>query len=269
VVVVDDDVVVEDYRRRLCRTYRGKDASRLTTSVFESKQWNDNMAKKTMSVEEEVHHCLLVQQQQHQQQQGHDNPHPPVSPVLAPNGAPIYRIERGGEVTYHGPGQLVIYPLLNLKHSAYQQDLHWYLRQVEEVIIQTLDYFDIPSHRDTINTGVWVGKDKIAAVGVSSSRWITSHGLALNVSPDLSYFGRDIITPCGIEADGRGVTSIVEILKRRQRRNNFIMSIDSKDDRNGNDINCPTVEEVAEVALKCFAKVFGIELVPWVGSQYS
>lgn len=254
----DDDILKEEYRRRLCRTYRGKDASRLTSgnSSIQSNQCNDIMKTMMMSVDEEVNHHLRVLPKQQQQQQ---HLHSTVPPVLAPNGAPIYRIERGGEVTYHGPGQLVMYPMLHLKHPAYQQDLHWYLRQVEDVIIQTLDNFDIISHRDTINTGVWVGTNKIAAVGVSSSRWITSHGLALNVCPDLTYFGRDIITPCGIKAEGRGVTSIAEILKGRQNHNN-IKSIDSQNDHVDNDIHCPTVEEVAEVALKCFEKVFGIDL---------
>lgn len=160
------------------------------------------------------------------------------NPVYAPNGAPIYRIERGGEVTYHGPGQLVIYPMLNLRHSAFKQDLHWYLRQVEEVIIQTLREFDIESNRDEINTGVWVGKNKIAAVGVSSSRWITTHGCAINVRPNLDHFDKEIITPCGIEE--RGVTSMLDVV--------------------GED-SCPSVMEVADVAVKCFGNVFEVNVV--------
>lgn len=205
-------------KRRLGRKYRGEDASRLNIDQ-QSRQHSQ-----AMSVEAEVDYlvdrCTSGA----------------TAPVRAPNGAPIYRIERGGEVTYHGPGQLVVYPLLNLKHPAYEQDLHWYLRQIEEVIIQTLSEFDIESNRDDINTGVWVGKNKIAAVGVSSSRWITTHGLAINVSPNLDHFDKDIITPCGIEE--RGVTSIADVL--------------------GSD--APMVEEVAEVALKCFSNVFGVEL---------
>ena len=160
-----------------------------------------------------------------------------VPPVLAPNGSPIYRIERGGEVTYHGPGQLVMYPLLNLKQPVYEQDLHWYLRQIEQVIIQTLSEFNIQSNRDSINTGVWVGQNKIAAVGVSSSRWITTHGLALNVAPNLEHFDKDIMVPCGIE--GRGVTSIAKELGESE---------------------CPSVIEVAEVALRQFSEVFCVQL---------
>eukprot|EP00579_Thalassiosira_antarctica_P004369 CAMPEP_0201899006 /NCGR_PEP_ID=MMETSP0902-20130614/49579_1 /ASSEMBLY_ACC=CAM_ASM_000551 /TAXON_ID=420261 /ORGANISM="Thalassiosira antarctica, Strain CCMP982" /LENGTH=322 /DNA_ID=CAMNT_0048432307 /DNA_START=54 /DNA_END=1019 /DNA_ORIENTATION=- len=166
-------------KRRLSRKYRGADASRL--NIDQSKRHSSQI----WSVEEEVHHLT--------NQSTAAN-----TPVYAPNGSPIYRIERGGEVTYHGPGQLVMYPLLNLKNPAYKQDLHWYLRQIEEVIIQTLLEFDIQSNRDEINTGVWVGQNKIAAVGVSSSRWITTHGLAINVSPNLDHFDKDIITPCGI-----------------------------------------------------------------------
>ncbi|KAL7525522.1 hypothetical protein ACHAXR_003296, partial [Thalassiosira sp. AJA248-18] len=203
-------------RRRLSRKYRGVDASRLNID-------RSNPTLQFTSVESEVDHLS-------NQSIG------VTSPVYAPNGSPIYRIERGGEVTYHGPGQLVVYPLLNLKHPAYQEDLHWYLRQIEEVIIQTLAEFDITSNRDDINTGVWCGQNKIAAVGVSSSRWITTHGLAINVNPDLDHFDKDIITPCGIEE--RGVTSIADVLGAE----------------------CPTVAEVAEVALKRFSDVFRINL---------
>ena len=223
-----------DKRRRLNRTYRGKDASRLNID-------NQNLqsSSESMSLEDEVNH--LWEQSLHNSNRSNFFP-----PVCAPNGAPIYRIERGGEVTYHGPGQLVMYPLLNLKqHSPpYQQDLHWYLRQIEEVIIQTLEKFNIQSNRDDINTGVWVGKNKIAAVGVSSSRWITTHGLALNVSPNLNHFDKDIITPCGIEE--RGVTSIANLLG---------------EEGGGGKCCCPTVEEVGDVALRCFEDVFNVELI--------
>lgn len=205
-------------RRRLSRKYRGEDASRL--NVDRSKR-----TSREMSVEEEVDRVVT------DQSSGGG-----ATPVYAPNGLPIYRIERGGEVTYHGPGQLVVYPLLNLKNPSYRQDLHWYLRQIEEVIIRTLAEFGVQSKRDEINTGVWVGREKIAAVGVSSSRWITTHGLAINVNPNLEHFDKDIITPCGIEE--RGVTSIADVLGTES----------------------PKVDEVADVALKCFGDVFGIKL---------
>ncbi len=114
---------------------------------------------------------------------------------------------RGGDVTYHGPGQLIGYPILDLKPD--RRDAHRYLRDLEEILIRALRAFDIEGRREEGLTGVWVGKQKIAAVGVRiSSRWITSHGFALNVATDLSYF--DTIVPCGVH--GREVTSISECL---------------------------------------------------------
>ncbi|MEL6224774.1 MAG: lipoyl(octanoyl) transferase LipB [Cyanobacteria bacterium J06627_8] len=107
---------------------------------------------------------------------------------------PIHRIERGGEVTYHCPGQLIGYPILNLRH--YQQDLHWYLRQLEEVIIRVVRHYGLNGERITGLTGVWVENHKIAAIGIKVSRWITMHGFALNVCPDMSGFKQ--IVPCGI-----------------------------------------------------------------------
>ncbi|MDX2245108.1 MAG: lipoyl(octanoyl) transferase LipB [Leptolyngbyaceae cyanobacterium bins.302] len=107
---------------------------------------------------------------------------------------PVVRIERGGEVTYHCPGQLVGYPILNL--TFYQKDLHWYLRQLEEVLIQVLASYGLQGDRIPGLTGVWVEGYKVAAIGIKVSRWITMHGFALNVCPDLSGFQR--IVPCGI-----------------------------------------------------------------------
>jgi len=106
----------------------------------------------------------------------------------------VYRIERGGQVTYHCPGQLVGYPILNLRY--YQQDLHWYLRQLEEVILQTIAIYGLSGERIGGLTGVWVEGYKIAAIGIKVSRWITYHGFAINVCPDLSGFAE--IIPCGI-----------------------------------------------------------------------
>ncbi|TRV05838.1 MAG: lipoyl(octanoyl) transferase [Microcystis wesenbergii Mw_MB_S_20031200_S109] len=106
----------------------------------------------------------------------------------------VYRIERGGEVTHHCPGQLVGYPILNLRY--YQQDLHWYLRQLEEVILQTIAIYGLSGQRIAGLTGVWVEGYKIAAIGIKVSRWITYHGFAINVCPDLSGFAE--IIPCGI-----------------------------------------------------------------------
>lgn len=107
---------------------------------------------------------------------------------------PLHRIERGGEVTFHAPGQLVGYPILNLRY--YQQDLHWYLRQLEEVLIQVLALYGLAGERIAGLTGVWVEGHKVAAIGIKVSRWITMHGFSLNVCPDLAGFQQ--IVPCGI-----------------------------------------------------------------------
>jgi lipoyl(octanoyl) transferase len=106
----------------------------------------------------------------------------------------VHRVERGGEVTYHCPGQLVGYPILNLRH--YRQDLHWYLRQLEEVLIQLLAVYGLRGERVAGMTGVWLEGRKVAAIGIKVSRWITMHGFALNVCPDLTGFKH--IVPCGI-----------------------------------------------------------------------
>lgn len=106
----------------------------------------------------------------------------------------VVRIERGGEVTYHCPGQIVGYPILNL--AFHRKDLHWYLRQLEEVLIQVLATYGLKGDRIQGMTGVWLDGYKVAAIGIKVSQWITMHGFALNVCPDLSGFQR--IVPCGI-----------------------------------------------------------------------
>jgi lipoyl(octanoyl) transferase len=118
-------------------------------------------------------------------------------------GIDVYDTGRGGDVTYHGPGQLIGYPIMDLKPD--RRDLHRYMRDLEEVLIRSLMAFGVTATRKPGLTGVWVGSEKIAAIGVRvSSGWITSHGFALNVSTDLSYFGS--IVPCGIRE--YGVTSL-------------------------------------------------------------
>lgn len=118
----------------------------------------------------------------------------------------LHRTERGGEITYHCPGQLVGYPILNLRR--YQTDLHWYLRQLEEVLIQVLALNGLSADRLPGLTGVWVDGVKVAAIGIKVSRWITMHGFALNICPDLAGFEQ--IVPCGI-AD-RSVGSMQQFL---------------------------------------------------------
>ena len=129
---------------------------------------------------------------------------------LAERGIGLYEAGRGGDVTYHGPGQLVGYPILDLKPD--RKDLHRYLRSLENVLVRVLAEFGLVGERDDTATGVWVGGAKAAAIGIRvSSRWITSHGFALNADTDLSYF--DAIVPCGLA--GRPVTSISRLLNRR------------------------------------------------------
>lgn len=118
----------------------------------------------------------------------------------------LFRTERGGEVTYHCLGQIVMYPIVNLRH--HQQDLHWYLRQLEEVVIQLLAIYGIKAQRIEGLTGVWVGDAKISAMGIKAKRWITMHGLALNVCCNLSGFEQ--IIPCGIR--DKSVTRLVDFV---------------------------------------------------------
>jgi lipoyl(octanoyl) transferase len=149
-------------------------------------------------------------------------------PELEASGIDVCHTDRGGDVTYHGPGQLVAYPLIGLEDRY--RDVHRYLRELEEVVMRTLLEFGVTGTRDPAYTGVWVGNDKIAAIGVKVGRWTTMHGVALNVSTDLSYFSR--IIPCGIFH--KGVTSLDEVTGR------------------SNDIAA-----VAEAFTRAFAGVFG------------
>ncbi len=128
---------------------------------------------------------------------------------LKQNDVDMFRIDRGGDITYHGPGQIVGYPILDL--SLYKADIHWYLRSLEEVIIAALGEFDIEAGREEGMTGVWVKGEKVAAIGIKVSRWVTMHGFALNVNTDLKRFDR--IIPCGIFH--KGVTSMEKLLGQR------------------------------------------------------
>jgi len=128
--------------------------------------------------------------------------------ALRAQGFEVFETGRGGDVTYHGPGQAVGYPILDL--SPDRCDVHRYVRDLEEVMIRTCADYGIPAARVAGMSGAWVGDEKIGAIGVRIARWVTSHGFALNVSNDLAPFG--MIVPCGIR--GRGVTSLQRQLAR-------------------------------------------------------
>jgi len=155
--------------------------------------------------------------------------------VLRQKGIEFFETSRGGDVTYHGPGQIVAYPILNL--GAIRRDIVWYVRMLEEAMIRATAEFGIVAGREAGKTGVWVGEEKtsekLAAIGVHISRWVTSHGLAYNVSTDLRNF--DLIVPCGI-AD-RKATSLEKLLGRSV-----------------------TLDEVKPKLAAHLAEVFGLEL---------
>ncbi len=152
---------------------------------------------------------------------------------LAEKNIPLYFTDRGGDITFHGPGQLVAYPILDLRKRG--KDIHRYIHELQEVVIQTLSDFSIVGERDQKHVGVWVDRDKICAMGVAVHKWITMHGLALNVDPDLKAFS--LITPCGIV--GRGVTSMA-----RHRE------------------SIPSMEEVINRFITHFSRIFSMILEP-------
>jgi lipoate-protein ligase B len=152
--------------------------------------------------------------------------------ALASLGAAVHRVDRGGDITYHGPGQLVGYPILDLR--PWRQGPNWYVRSLEQTLIDALASFDIAAQRKEGCVGVWVDGAKIASIGVRVSRGITSHGFALNVDPDLDYFSH--IVPCGIP-DVR-VTSMAAVLRDRT----------------------PAIDDVMDAVERSFAEVFGVTI---------
>ncbi len=128
------------------------------------------------------------------------------SEVLEAMKIPIFHVERGGDVTYHGPGQVVVYPILNLKEYGYR--VVRYVGQLEEVVLRVLRDFGIEGRRNSLNRGVWVNEEKIASVGVAIKRRVSLHGIALNYETDLKYF--DLMNACGLE--GKKVTSMAKVL---------------------------------------------------------
>ena len=143
-----------------------------------------------------------------------------ISPdVLDAMKIPLFHTERGGDVTYHGPGQIVVYPILNLKDYGYR--LIRYVSQLEEVILSVLRDFGIEGKRDLSNRGVWAEGEKIASIGVAIKRWVSFHGIALNYATDLKYF--ELINPCGLE--GVKITSMERMLGRNIPRDKLVERI--------------------------------------------
>jgi lipoate-protein ligase B len=156
------------------------------------------------------------------------------SATLRERGIEVFEVSRGGDITWHGPGQLVAYPILDLARRG--RDVHRYLRDLEQTLLNSLAAFGIESHRSTGRTGVWVGERKIASIGVAVRKWVSYHGLALNVAPDLAGF--ELIHPCGLH--GVRMTSMAEIL--------------------GAD---PGLEVVRDQVTRELASVLGYEQIEW------
>ncbi|HEV2176807.1 MAG TPA: lipoyl(octanoyl) transferase LipB [Terriglobia bacterium] len=150
---------------------------------------------------------------------------------LAALGAKVHETDRGGDITYHGPGQLVGYPIVDL--AEHRRDVAWFMRSLEEVFIRVASDFGTAAGRMPGAAGVWVGNDKLVAMGVHISRWVTSHGFAFNVNTDLSYF--QWIVPCGLR--DRGVTSLAKLLGRHVE-----------------------METVARCVIGRFGEVFGMQM---------
>ena len=128
--------------------------------------------------------------------------------MLKKRNVALFSTDRGGSITFHGPGQIVGYPIMDLSQRG--KDIHHYIRNLEQVIMEMLTAYSVAGHRDDKHIGVWVGSEKIAAIGVRVKKWVTKHGFAVNVNTDLSYF--DMIHACGIM--DKGVTSLHHILNR-------------------------------------------------------
>ena len=153
------------------------------------------------------------------------------SEFLKSRGAEVFETDRGGDVTYHGPGQLVGYPIVDL--TEHRRDIAWYMRSLEEVFIRLGADYGVAAGRLAGAAGVWVGNEKLVAMGVHISRWVTSHGFALNVNTDLRYF--QWIVPCGLQ--NKGVTSLSKLM--------------------GDDVD---IDEVADRVVEHFGSVFDLEM---------
>jgi lipoate-protein ligase B len=179
------------------------------------KAWELQRQLWSRRVKGEVPDLLLILEHPHVitlGRRGHRN-HLRVSPeILEAMKVPLFHVERGGDITYHGPGQMVVYPILDLKDYGYR--LIRYVDQLEEVLLHVLEDFGIDGEKDPSNRGVWANGNKIASIGVSIKRWVSFHGFALNYETDLKYF--DLMDPCGLV--GKKMTSMAKILGKKISR---------------------------------------------------
>jgi lipoate-protein ligase B len=188
------------------------------------KAWDLQHQLWSKRVEDELPDLLLILEHPHVITLGRrgNRSHLIASPeVLEAMKIPIFHVERGGDVTYHGPGQMVVYPVLGLKEYGYR--LIRYIGQLEEVILCVLKDFGIEGRRDPLNRGVWVNGEKIGSVGVTIKRWVSFHGFSLNYGTDLKYF--ELINPCGLE--GKKMTSMAKILGTEISRERLLERIGS------------------------------------------
>lgn len=198
----------------------------------EALEWQRGLAQ--ARIERRIPHDLLLLLE-----------HPPVvtlgrtsqaNHLLQAAGAQVFEVERGGDVTFHGPGQLVGYPIIDL--TGYKQDLHWYLRTLEQALIGALEILGIPAERTPGYTGVWTQGRKIASIGIHVKQWVTWHGFALNVTTDLAHFDR--IVPCGIPG--------------------VVMTSVEREARSGN--RETLWDETVAAVVESFARTFGVDVVP-------
>ena len=154
-----------------------------------------------------------------------------------PGGTKVVRTERGGEVTWHGPGQVVAYPVFDL--HRHKKDLHWWARSLEEVVIQAIARMGVQGRRSPVNSGVWVGDNKLSAIGISATRWITYHGIALNVSCDMARF--ESIVPCGITTNG-------------------VCKLDTLAPPRGGEGEAERLDRVCSELIRSFGDVFGVRV---------
>ncbi|KAI3522038.1 hypothetical protein L1887_11516 [Cichorium endivia] len=236
--------LVQDSSKRRCECY---DMYKKVVPFPEAWAWQQSIVEKRktlIDINEDDSDTLIILQHEPVYTLGTASTETNLNFDIKDSPLPLYQTERGGEVTYHGPGQLVMYPIMNLRYQ--KMDLHWYLRALEEVVIRVLfSTFSLKASRVEGLTGVWVGDKKLAAIGIRVSRWVTYHGLALNVCTDLSPFNR--IVPCGIR--DRGVGSIKGLLKE----SNELSSISCYEDGKLIDI-------AHDSLVKEFCEVFQVEL---------